>query len=56
MKQKENPLKGDWVQLIQKDFEFIEEDWNDFHIRSIPKDIYIKNIKIYISYLISEPI
>ena len=45
MKQKENPLKGDWVQLIQKDFEFIEEDWNDFHIRSIPKDIYIKNIK-----------
>ena len=45
MKQKENPLKGDWVQLIQRDFEFIEEDWNDFHIRSIPKDIYIKNIK-----------
>ena len=40
LKQKEDPLKGDWVQLIQKDYEFIQEDWNDDFLKSIPKDIF----------------
>ena len=45
LKQKEDPLKGDWVQLIQKDYEFIQEDWNDDFLKSIPKDIFLKQVK-----------
>ena len=28
-KQKDTPLIGDWVKLIEKDYAFIGEDWND---------------------------
>ena len=40
LKQKENPVEGDWVQLIQKDYEFIDEDWNDSYITKIFQKIF----------------
>jgi hypothetical protein len=45
LKQKEDPLKGDWIHLIQKDYEFIQEDLNDDFLKSIPKDIFLKQVK-----------
>ena len=41
-KQKDAPLIGDWVKLIQRDYDFIGEDWNDEIIRSIPKEDFTK--------------
>jgi hypothetical protein len=33
LKQKENSCKGDWIQLIRKDFSCIEEDINEEYIK-----------------------
>ena len=30
---------------LKKDYEFINEDWNDSYIKNIPKDIFIKKVK-----------
>ena len=44
-KQKEEALKGDWYQLLEKDFEFIEEDINEENIKSFSKSDYKNHIK-----------
>ena len=33
------------MQLIQQDYDFIKEDWDDNYIKSIPKDIFITKMK-----------
>ena len=45
MKQKEDPLKGDWFQTLLSDFTFIKEEINDEHISKLPKDQYRNMIK-----------
>ena len=44
-KQKEDPLKGDWYELLKKDFEFIGEEIDEKNIASIPKSEYKARIK-----------
>ena len=44
LKQKETPIKGDWIETIKKDYEFIGESWDDEKIRSVPKEVFMKNI------------
>ena len=44
-KQKENFTKGDWYQLLKKDFEFIGIEINEDDIRLTPKNAYKKKIK-----------
>ena len=44
-KQKENPLKGDWFQLIEKDFSFLSIELNENDIKSTNKCDYKKKIK-----------
>ena len=44
-KQKEQQTRGDWYQLIKKDFEFIETDIDEEEIRATPKSEYKKKIK-----------
>ena len=43
MKQKEDPLKGDWFETLLSDFTTIKEKINDESILKIPKDQYRKN-------------
>ena len=43
-KQKEAPLKGDWFKLIQKDFEFMETDFDEEEISRTPRETYRKII------------
>ena len=43
-KQKESNIKGDWYQMLISDFAFIEEEINEDHIMSIPKEDYRKLI------------
>ena len=45
MKQKEDPLKGDWFQTLLSDFTFIKEEINYEHISKPPKDQYRNMIK-----------
>ena len=45
LKQKENSCKGDWIQLIRKDFSCIEEDINEEYIKNTPKDVYKKWVR-----------
>ena len=45
MKQKEDPLKGDWFETLLSDFTTIKEELNDESISKIPKDQYRKSIK-----------
>ena len=45
MKQKKNKTKGDWIELVGKDFEYIDEVVDEEHITSMSKDIYSKYIK-----------
>ena len=45
LKQKENACKGDWINLIKKDFGFLGEDIQDEVITHTPKDIYRKWVK-----------
>ena len=47
-KQKENSIKGDWYNLLKKDFEFIGKDLDENEIASTPKEEYKKNIKILV--------
>ena len=44
-KQKEKPCKGDWCEIIKKDFNFIGEELDEDFIKQTPKDIYSKYIK-----------
>ena len=39
-KQKENPLKGDWFQIIEKDFAFLGIELNENEIKSTNKCDY----------------
>lgn len=50
MKQKESPLKGDWIHSLRKDYEFIGETIENMEdcIRNTPKDVFSKNIKLKI--------
>ena len=45
MSQKENYLKGDWLRMLMKDLDFIQEQIDEENIRSTPKEIYRKYIK-----------
>lgn len=44
-KQKNGHIKGDWIELLKKDFEFMEIDFNEEEITGTPKDSYRKKIK-----------
>ena len=44
MSQKENYLKCDWIRMLMKDFNFIEEQIDEERIKSTPKEIYRKYI------------
>ena len=44
-KQKDTPLIGDWVKLIEKDYAFIGEDWNDDVLKNMPKEAFTKLVK-----------
>ena len=44
-KQKEDPTKGDWYELLQNDFKFIGEEINEEQIKSMSKSEYKKHIK-----------
>ena len=45
MRNKKGHYKGDWIELLKKDFEYMEADLNEQKISSTPKDIYRKKIK-----------
>ena len=44
-KQKETKTKGDWLQLIEEDFNFIREQMDEENIKRTPKEEYRKLIK-----------
>ena len=43
-KQKEEPTKGDWFTLLEKDFGFLEITMNEEQIKKTPKEPYKKGI------------
>ena len=45
MKQKEHNTKGDWIQMLRQDFEFIQVDMDENKIISYPKEEYRKIIR-----------
>jgi hypothetical protein len=45
LKQKESSLKGDWIQLLRKDFEFIKEDFSEDIILKSSKHVYNRYVK-----------
>jgi FtsZ-interacting cell division protein YlmF len=46
LKQKENPLKGDWYKILEKYFKFIEEDINEEAIKAMTEEEYKKKVKV----------
>ena len=48
LKQKDCPIKGDWYNMLVKDFEVIGEDMCDEKVKSIAKEDYRKIVKIKI--------
>ena len=44
-KQKQTNSKGDWYDLLLKDFKFIGKDINEKEIQEISKELYKKTIK-----------
>ena len=44
-KQKLQPLKGDWIQLLKSDFEFMGIPLDEQEIMITPKQVYRKKIK-----------
>ena len=44
-KQKSEPLKGDWIELLKTDFQFMEIEFDEEEIRRTPKHVYRKKIK-----------
>ena len=44
-KQKEEHSKGDWIELLKNDFEFMGIDLDEQEIKGTPKSIYRKKIK-----------
>ena len=49
-KHKKGHLKGDWIELLKSDFEFMEIDCDEEEIKRTPKSIYKKKIKALITY------
>ena len=49
-KQKECPVKGDWVNLIEEDFKFIGERMNDDTIKNMSKNEY----KVWVKKKVEE--
>ena len=47
-KQNENCVKGDWYNLLLKDFEFIEKDLDENEIASTSKEEYKKKMKLLV--------
>ena len=45
LKQKSDPTKDDWYQLLQNDFQFLGLQISDEEIRAMPKKEYKKKIK-----------
>ena len=45
MKQKESSVKGDWIQLLRKDLEFMKEDFSEDIILKSSKDVYNRYVK-----------
>ena len=45
MSQKESYLKGDWLGMLMKDLDFIQEQIDEDSIRSTPNEIYRKYIR-----------
>jgi hypothetical protein len=43
--QRDNPVKGDWVNILKEDFRYISEEVNEEDAKSISKFEYKKNIK-----------
>ena len=43
-KQKSNSVKGDWIKLLEKDFDFIGIQMNEEQIINTPKDAYKKEM------------
>ena len=44
-KQKLEPLKGDWIQLLKNDFEFMGVEVDEHEIMKTPKNVYRQKIK-----------
>ena len=44
-KQKLEPLKGDWIELLKTDFKFMEIEFDEEEIKRTPKNVYRKKIK-----------
>ena len=46
-KQKESHSKGDWIQTVRKDYEFIGENFEDMeqYIERTSKDMFIQSTK-----------
>ena len=54
-KQKEDSLKGDWYQTLEKDFQFISEEIDDEKIRKNLKYMYKKYIKLEVEQAAFQP-
>ena len=53
-KQKEDSLKGDWIELLKGDFKFIKQELNEEGISSISKIEYKKRIKLLMNNSVFE--
>ena len=54
IKQTNNNIKGDWFQLLVKDFEFIKTEMNEKEISDMSKDMYKKVVKDLINKAVFE--
>ena len=54
IKQKNYNIKGDWFQLLVKDFEFIKTEMNEKEISEMSKDMYKKVLKDLIKKAVFE--
>ena len=52
--QKQNPSRGDWCLLVQKDFNIINENINEGKIQSMSRNEYKKYIKNQLRYAVFE--
>ena len=43
--QRDDPVKGDWVNILKEDFKYIREEVNEEDAKSTSKFEYKKNIK-----------
>ena len=49
-KQKEETVKGDWLELLKFDFDFVTEEIDDNKIASTPKSFYTNKIRKSVSF------